>query len=61
MARNVMPLDALSVLVVHHSKTRLVMELLETLNGDPNVVVCLDWTLLDPLMIVWLRDACPEI
>ena len=60
MARHIVPLNALSVLVVHHGKTSLVMELLKTLNGDPNVVISLDWALLDSLVIVWLRDPRPD-
>merc|ERR1711935_393509 len=55
---HIVPLNAISKLVVHNCQTGLVMKLLETLNGDPDIVVSLDWSLLDTLVIVWLWFAC---
>ena len=51
-----MPLDSISVLVVQHREARLVVELLQALDGDANVVFCLDGTLLNPLVVVRLRN-----
>jgi len=51
---NVVPPDALPVLVVHDGQTGLIMELLKTLHGDPNVIVGLDGSLLDTLVVVRL-------
>ena len=56
MAGHVVPLDSISVLVVQHGKARLVMELLQALDGDPNVVLSLDGSLLDPLIVVGLSN-----
>ena len=56
MAGHVVPLDPISVLVVQHREARLVVELLQTLDGDANVVFCLDGTLLNPLVVVRLRN-----
>ena len=51
-----MPLDPISVLVVEDSQACLVVELLQPFDGNANVVLCLDGTLLDPLVVVRLRD-----
>jgi hypothetical protein len=53
---HVMPLDPIAVLVVQDGEAGLVMELLQPLNGDPDVVVRLDRPLLDPLVVVRLGD-----
>jgi len=50
------PLDPISVLVVEDSQACLVVELLQPFDGNANVVLCLDGTLLDPLVVVRLRD-----
>jgi len=52
-----MPLDAVVVLVVQHGQAGLVVELLQTLDGDAYVVLRLDRTLLDALIVVRLRLA----
>jgi len=49
------PFDAIPILVVVHCQASLVMELLEPLDGDPDIVVCLYGPLLDTLVIVRLR------
>ena len=51
-----MPLDPISVLVVEDSEAGLVVELLQPFDGNPNVVLCLDGTLLNPLVVVGLRN-----
>ena len=51
-----MPLDSISVLVVQHSEACLVVELLQAFDGNANVVFCLDGTLLNPLVVVRLRN-----
>ena len=57
VARHIVPLDTISVLVVEDSEAGLVVELLQSLNGDPNVVLSFDGSLLDALMVVRLVDA----
>jgi len=49
------PLDAVLVLVVEDGETGLVVKLLQALYRDADVVLSLDGTLLDPLVIVGLR------
>ena len=56
-----MPLNAISVLVVVHCQAGLVVELLQPLDGDPDVVVGLYGALLDTLVIVRLGFSCSEI
>jgi len=50
-----MPGDAVIELVVEDSQAGLVMELLETLDGDANIVFSLNRTLSYSLCIIWLR------
>ena len=52
-----MPLDSLAVLVVEDGQTGLVMELLQPLDGDPNVVICRDRPLINALKVVRLRSS----
>ena len=56
-----MPGNTIIVLVVEHSQARLVVELLETLDGDADVVLSVDGSLLDTFVVVWLRFPLPEI
>ena len=60
MAGHVVPLDSISVLVVQHGKARLVMELLQALDGDADVVLGIDGSLLDSLIVIRLRFSFPE-
>ena len=60
MTGHVMPFDAIPILVVVHCQAGLVMELLEPLDGDPDIVVCLYGPLLDTLVIVRLRFSSSE-
>ena len=57
MTSNVVPLDAIAVLVVEHRQAGLVVELLQPLDGDADVVLGLDGPLLDSLVIVRLRNS----
>jgi len=57
VASDVMPLDSLAVLVVEDGQTGLVMELLQPLDGDPNVVICRDRPLINALKVVRLRSS----
>jgi len=54
VAGDVMPLDAVIVLVVQYRQTGLVVELLQALNSDSNIVFCFDRSLLNTLVIVGL-------
>ena len=56
VAGHVVPLDSISVLVVQHGKACLVVELLQALDGNADVVLSLDGTLLNPLVVVRLRN-----
>jgi len=58
MTGHVVPLNAIPVLVVVHGQAGLVVELLQPLDGDPNVVVGLYGALLDTLVIVRLGFSC---
>ena len=60
MACNVVPDDSVIVFVVEDGQTGLVMELLETLDGDADVVLSVDRSLLDSLIVIWLRLSFPE-
>ena len=57
MASHVVPLDPVAILVVQHGQASLVVELLQPLDGDADVVLCLDGTLLDALVVVRLGDS----
>ena len=59
MACNVVPDDSVIVFVVEDGQTGLVMELLETLDGDADVVLGVDGALLDPLVVIRLRFSLP--
>ena len=52
-----MPGDAVVVFIVEGGQASFVVELLQSLNGDPNVVLSFDGSLLDALMVVRLVDA----
>ena len=57
MTSDVVPLDPIAVLVVEHRQAGLVVELLQPLDGDADVVLGLDGPLLDPLVVVRLRNS----
>ena len=57
MTSDVVPLDPIAVLVVEHRQASLVVELLQPLDGDADVVLSLDGPLLDPLVVVRLRNS----
>ena len=57
MTSDVVPLDPIAVLVVEHRQAGLVVELLQPLDGDADVVLSLDGALLDPLVVVRLRNS----
>jgi len=52
---HVMPDHAVVVLVVQHGQAGLVVELLETLDGDADVVLSIDGSLLYSLIVIRLR------
>jgi len=58
MTGHIVPLNAIPILVVVHRQAGLVVELLEPLDGDPDVVVGLYGALLDTLVIVRLGFSC---
>ena len=58
---HVVPGNTIIVLVVEHGQAGLVVELLETLDGDADVVLSVDGPLLDTFVVVWLRLSLPEI
>ena len=60
MACNVVPDDSIIVFVVEDGQTGLVMELLETLDGDADVVLGINGSLLDSLIVIRLRLSFPE-
>ena len=60
MACNVVPDDSVIVFVVEDGQTGLVMELLETLDGDADVVLSIDGSLLYSLIVIRLRFSFPE-
>ena len=60
MACNVVPDDSVIVFVVEDGQTGLVMELLQTLDGDADVVLGIDGSLLDSLIVIRLRFSFPE-
>jgi len=49
------PGNTIIVLVVEHGQAGLVVELLETLDGDADVVLSVDGSLLDTFVVVRLR------
>ena len=51
---NVVPADAVVIFVVEDSQARLVMELLQSLDGDADVVLGVDGPVLDALEVVGL-------
>ena len=55
-----MPGHAVVVLVVEHGQAGLVVELLETLDGDADVVLSIDGSLLYSLIVIRLRLSFPE-
>lgn len=56
---DVVPADAVVVFVVEDGKTGLVMELLQPLDGDPDVVLGVDGPVLDSLEVVGLSLSLP--
>ena len=52
-----MPCYSIIIFVVKHSKTSFIMKLLQALNGDTNVVLSIDGTMLDAFKVVWLSLA----
>ena len=61
MTSHVVPGNTIIVLVVEHGQAGLVVELLEALDGDADVVLSIDGSLLDTFVVVWLRLSLPEI
>ena len=59
VAGDVVPADAVVVFVVEHGEARLVMELLQPLDGDPDVVLGVDGPVLDSLEVVRLPLSLP--
>jgi len=57
VAGHVMPDHAVVVFVIEDNQAGLVVELLQSLDGDADVVLCIDWTLLDSLVVIGLRLA----
>ena len=57
---HVVPDHAVVVLVVQHGQAGLVVELLETLDGDADVVLSIDGSLLYSLIVIRLRLSFPE-
>ena len=55
-----MPGNAIIIFIVEDSEARLVVELLETLDGDADVVLSIDGSLLDSLIVIRLRFSFPE-
>ena len=56
---NVVPTDSVVIFVVEDSQARLVMELLQPLDGDADVVLGVDGSVLDALKVVRLPLALP--
>ena len=54
-----MPADAVVIFVVEDGQARLVMELLQPLDGDADVVLGVDGSVLDALKVVRLPLALP--
>ena len=55
-----MPGHAVVVLVVQNCQAGLVVELLQPLDGDADVVLSIDGSLLDSLIVIRLRFSFPE-
>ena len=55
-----MPGHAVVVLVVQDGETGLVVELLQALDGDADVVLGINGSLLDSLIVIRLRLSFPE-
>ena len=60
MTGHIVPGHAVTVLVIQDGQTGLVVELLETLDGDADVVLSIDGSLLDSLIVIRLRFSFPE-
>ena len=56
---NIMPFDSIAIFVIHNSKASLIVKLLKSLNGDANIVVCLNWSFLESLIVIRLWNASP--
>ena len=56
---DIVPGNAIIIFIVEDSEARLVVELLETLDGDADVVLGVDGALLDPLVVIRLRFSLP--
>ena len=52
-----MPDHSVIVLVIENGEAGLVVELLQALDGDADVVLGVDGSLLDPLVVVRLRNS----
>ena len=55
-----MPSDTVIIFVVQNSQAGFIVKLLETFNGDANVVLSVDWTLLDSFIVIGLRLSLPD-
>ena len=54
MTGYIVPCNSIIIFVVKNSKTSFIVKLLKTLNGDTNVVLSVDGTMLDAFKVVWL-------
>ena len=59
MTGHIVPCDAVVIFVVEDGETRLVVELLKPLDGDPDVVLSIDGSVLDPLKVIGLPLSLP--
>ena len=60
MASNVVPFDAIAVLVVEDGQAGFVVVLLEAFDGDADVEFGIDGTFLDTFKVVGLGGSAPE-
>ena len=60
MASNVVPFDAIAVLVVEDGQAGFVVVLLEAFNSHADVELGLDGTLLDTFKVVGLGGSAPK-
>ena len=60
MTGHVVPGHAVAVLVIEDGQAGLVVELLQPLDGDADVVLSIDGSLLDSLIVIRLRFSFPE-
>ena len=55
-----MPGNTIIVFIVENSQASLIVELLKTFNGDANVVLSVDRTLLDSFIVIRLWLSLPD-